>query len=89
MTENVSIFLAYLTPNKVKETIKSILARTFNFRHISDIPHQAIMFSILPPHFDVWCLYSDFIGTAVSDTICVSNSDLVATAGEIGDFIMI
>ena len=34
------IFLAYLTPNKVKKTIKSILARTFNFRHISDIPHQ-------------------------------------------------
>ena len=36
------IFLAYLTPNKVKKTIKSILARTFNFRHISDIPHQTI-----------------------------------------------
>ena len=36
------IFLAYLTPNKVKKTIKSILARTFNFRHISDIPRRTI-----------------------------------------------
>ena len=34
------IFLASLTPKKVKKTIKSILARTFNFGHISDIPHQ-------------------------------------------------
>ena len=35
--------MAYLTSNKVKKTIKSILARTFNFRHFSDIPHQTIM----------------------------------------------
>jgi len=34
------IFQAYLTLKEAKKAIKSILAKTFNFRHFSDIPHQ-------------------------------------------------
>jgi len=30
-------------PKEAKNAIKSILAKTFNFRHFSDIPHQTIM----------------------------------------------
>ena len=30
----------YLCTPVIKKPIKSILARTFNFRHISDIPHR-------------------------------------------------
>ena len=46
-------FLVYLTPKKVKKTINSIWARTFNFRHISDIPHQTILLKITFLHFDL------------------------------------
>jgi len=36
------IFQAYLTPKEAKKAIKSILAKTLNCRHFSDIPHQTI-----------------------------------------------
>ena len=49
------IFQAYLAPIKeAKKAIKSILAKTVNFTHFSDIPHQTIYIDIMNIIHDVY-----------------------------------
>jgi len=61
------IFQAYLTPKEAKKAIKSILAKTFNFRHFSDITHQTILCMCALPTGAISCTSKD-----KSKKFCVS-----------------